>query len=80
MQLINYTQVGERGRNVVVVLQFAAVALKYAFPINCAMGTGAAVEKSVKRDFSVVADMNRSYKRRFNAATAHGGIGPLGNS
>jgi len=54
VQLINYTQVGERARNVVVVLQSAAVALKYAFPIKCTAGYGAAVGKSVLRDFSAV--------------------------
>lgn len=45
MQLINYTQVGQRARNVVVVLQFAAVALKYTFPIN------RAARSIKKRDF-----------------------------
>lgn len=34
MQLVNYTEVRQRGRNGVVVLQFAAPALKYVFPIN----------------------------------------------
>lgn len=34
MQLVNYTEVRQRGWDGVVVLQFAALALKYVFPIN----------------------------------------------
>lgn len=64
MQLINYTQVGERARNVVVVFQFAAIALKHAFPINC-------IAKKIKQEqFFQRSTMNRSYEERLNAATA----------
>lgn len=75
MQLINYTQVGERARNVVVVLQFAAVALKYTSPINrAAVSITVSTENRINAIF-LRSPMSRSCKRRLNITRERDGDG-----